>query len=163
RLAGMRFTLLFACSCAASPATVAKTTGAELVQMSTMLEANASLASAPKTVPINQTEPCAQGGTATLVGQLEGSTDESGTTTYSVDLMATFVGCELADGPDVQTDAALTTSGEIDVVTTAISKFTVTYRGEIRADGNPCNVDVTVTLPGATSGGTHATGAVCGQ
>jgi len=117
----------------------------------------------PGMLSADKTVACASGGSVGIAGDLSGNFDTSATGSYSLDLMTTFTDCGLGNGLVINGAPYLTTTGTLSFQTAALTVGTVSYSGAFTANGDTCNIDVTLRLAGAPHPAINATGTVCGN
>jgi len=116
-------------------------------------EAPQAMVSADKTLP------CAGGGSIAVAGDLTGDLDASATGSYQLDLMTTFTDCALGNGLVVNGAPYLTTTGTMTYRSGALTVAAISYSGAFTANGDTCNIDVTLSIAPSFS----ASGVVCGS
>jgi hypothetical protein len=116
----------------------------------------------PPVVSVDEAFACQGGGTSALAGGFSGDVDAAGTGSYSLDLMATFADCALGNGLVIAGAPYLATTGKLTFQTRELIRGSITYSGAFTANGDTCNIDVTL---GFTSGAgvARATGSICGS
>lgn len=113
--------------------------------------------------PLSSTGPCSGGGTISVSGDASGMLDNSGTGSFTAQIMVTPTSCVVA-GTTFNGDPNIMIGGQISVASNTVA-FPVTFMetGGISFGPNPsgsCQVNVTYSI---NSSSCTASGTVCGQ
>ena len=121
----------------------------------------------PTTVQVNQTQPCAFGGNASVAGMASGNVDPmTGTGSVSADIMATFTDCGVGQNLVVNGAPYLSLTASAYYLSFAVSQASMTFSGAFCWNDcsarNTCDIDVTFQLPSTTQAAPSGSGHICG-
>ena len=148
---------------------LAEGTGAQIVRHPGHLKGRAE----PQEVSCNQnscvvsqqyniTDACQYGGTAGLVGDVNGSINSSGTGSFQFQVDETFANCVPVSGYTVNGAPEVTIGGTFTFNNGSLSfPLQILAGGAVTINGNTCNINLT-TLAEST-GSSTTTGTLCGQ
>ena len=113
-------------------------------------------------ISLDRSLACQAGGSSAISGELTGDIDAAtGSGAYAVDLMTTFSDCNAGNGLVIAGAPYLPTEGTFSYTHGELSSETLSYSGALTANGEACNIDVTLTA--SAPAGWTARGTICGN